>query len=161
MTREEFIHHVEGTQKSFRRFLVALCCGDSELADDIAQESLIKAWLSCDGLKSRDKFSSWVYRIGYNTFLNHRRSEKIRVGYDEVKDMEADERADATFRYQALYAALNKLPRQERSSILLFYMENYSVKEISEIESVSQGAVRQHLSRGRAHLRGLLDMDND
>ena len=45
MTREQFISHVESTQKAFRRFLVALCCGDTALADDIAQESYIKAYL--------------------------------------------------------------------------------------------------------------------
>lgn len=47
MTREEFIAKVECCQKAFRRFLAALCCGDTSLADDIAQESFIKAYLSC------------------------------------------------------------------------------------------------------------------
>lgn len=36
MTREQFVKHIEGTQEAFRRFLVALCCGDAALADDIA-----------------------------------------------------------------------------------------------------------------------------
>ena len=40
--------------------------------------------------------------------------------------------------------------------MLLFYMEGYSVKEIADIQEVSQDAVKQHLSRGRSHLRGLL-----
>ena len=52
MTREQFTAHVEATQKAFRRFLVALCCGDSALADDIAQESYIKAYLSCDSFSN-------------------------------------------------------------------------------------------------------------
>ena len=73
MTREQFITHVEGTQKAFRRFLVALCCGDTQLADDIAQEAYIKAYLSCDSFNSPDKFNAWIFRIGYNTFIDHRR----------------------------------------------------------------------------------------
>jgi len=156
MTREQFISHVESTQKVFRRFLVALCCGDSQLADDVAQESYIKAYLSCNTLASSDKFNSWLFRIGYNTFINHKRSERIFAGYDEATAMVAPDATDAAFRYQALYAALDKLPDKERTSVLLFYMENYSIKEIAVIENVSPDAVKQHLVRGRNHLRGIL-----
>ncbi|MDE6866670.1 MAG: RNA polymerase sigma factor, partial [Muribaculaceae bacterium] len=85
MTREQFISHVEATQKAFRRFLVALCCGDSALADDIAQESYIKGYLSCDSLSNPEKFSAWIYKIGYNTFLNHKRGERLSVNIDDAK----------------------------------------------------------------------------
>ncbi len=64
MTREQFMTHVEGSQRAFRRFLVALCCGDSALADDIAQESYVKAYLSIDSLKDPGRFNAWLYRIG-------------------------------------------------------------------------------------------------
>ncbi len=74
MTRDEFIRNTESCQKAFRRFLTALCCGDSDEADDIAQESLVKAYLSCDGLKEPAKFKAWLYRIGFNTFFSHRRA---------------------------------------------------------------------------------------
>lgn len=50
MTRQEFISQVESSQAAFRRFLVALCCGDSFLADDIAQDAYLKAYLSIDSL---------------------------------------------------------------------------------------------------------------
>ena len=160
MTREDFIKHVEATQRAFRRFLVALCCGDSQLADDIAQESFIKAYLSCEGFRNPDKFTSWIYRIGYNTFLNHRRSSKRMEGYEEAERLSAPDSTDASFRYQALYAALDRLSLPERTSILLFYMEGYSIKEIAEIENASQDAVKQHLSRGRKHLKGLMDTSN-
>lgn len=157
MTREQFISRVEASQKAFRRFLVALCCGDSALADDVAQEAYIKAYLSFPELRDPERFDGWLRRIGYTSFLNHKRTSRIGFGaFDEAIDVVADDSADSSFRYQALYMALNSLSPQERSSILLHYMENYSVKEISEIQSVSQDAVRQHLSRGRRHLRRLL-----
>jgi RNA polymerase sigma-70 factor (ECF subfamily) len=63
---------------------------------------------------------------------------------------------DSQFRHQELYTALNKLPDKERTSVLLFYMDGYSIKEIAELEETSQDAVKQHLSRGRNHLRVLL-----
>ena len=50
MTREQYISVVESTQRELRRFLVALCCGDAQLADDIAQETLIKAFIARDTL---------------------------------------------------------------------------------------------------------------
>ena len=157
MTREQFITHVESTQNSFRRFLTALCCGDSRLADDIAQESYITAYLSSDGLDNPDRFSSWLFRIGYTTFLNHKRSERTTLGYDAAENFPAGESADSSFRYQALYAALDRLPAKERTAILLFYLEGYQVKEIAGIVDASQDAVKQYLSRGRKHLKELLE----
>lgn len=156
MTREQFISHVEATQKAFRRFLVALCCGDTALADDVAQESYIKAYLSCDSFSNLEKFNAWIFKIGYNTFLNHKRGERLTVGTEEAKGITAYESADSSFAYQDLYETLNRIPSKERISLLLFYMQGYSVKEIAEIQGATQDAVKQHLSRGRTHLRGLL-----
>lgn len=156
MTREQFIIHVKGSQKAFRRFLLALCCGDSMLADDVAQEAYIKAYLSCDDLQDIEKFNAWIYRIGYTTFINHKRSERITLNYDVAKDFHADDNADSSFDYQDLYAALNKLVAKERTAVLLFYMENYSIKEIADIQQTSPEAVKQQLSRGRKHLRDVL-----
>ncbi len=159
MTREQFISHVKATQKAFRRFLVALCCGDTAFADDVAQETYIKAYLSCDTFTNIEKFNAWIFRIAYNTFVNHKRGERLTVEYEEATDIPAQNTADSSFAYQELYNALNKLPAKERSSVLLFYMEGYSIKEIADIQEVSQDAVKQHLSRGRKHLRNLLSTD--
>ena len=156
MTREQFITNVEATQKAFRRFLVALCCGNTMLADDIAQESYIKAYLSNDTITNAAKFSAWIFRIGYTTFLNHKRGERLVADYDEAKEMAASRGADSSFEYQELYQALSRIPAKERTSLLLHYMQGYSIKEIAEIQATSQDAVKQHLSRGRTHLRGLL-----
>lgn len=159
MTREQFISHVESTQKAFRRFLVALCCGDTALADDVAQESYIKAYMSCDTFSNPDKFNAWIFKIGYNTFINHKRGERLTVDIDNAKDIHAHNSADSSFAYQDLFDALNRLSSKERTSILLFYMQGYSVKEIAEIQDTTQQAVRQHLSRGRVHLRDLLSIN--
>ncbi|MDE6453307.1 MAG: RNA polymerase sigma factor [Muribaculaceae bacterium] len=159
MTREQFIAQAEGVQKALRRFLAALCCGDVQLADDIAQEALLKAWLAIDSVRDAGSFAPWVYRIAYNAFLNHRRSVRASEGYsaaERVAGPEASE-ADAAFRYQALYAALDRLPEKERTVVVLHYMEGYSAKEIGEITDASAVAVRQQLSRGRSHLRDFLE----
>ena len=156
MTREQFIMHVEGTQKAFRRFLVALCSGDTQSADDIAQEAYIKAYLSCDSFSNPDKFNAWIFRIGYTTFISYRRNLRVFSDYEEVRQMPTGEYSDSNFKYQDLYMALKQLSDKERTSVLLYYMEGYPIKEIAEIEDASQEVVKQHLSRGRKHLRSLL-----
>lgn len=159
MTREQFIVQAEGVQKALRRFLAALCCGDVQLADDIAQEALLKAWLAIDSVRDAESFAPWVYRIAYNAFLNHRRSLRPAEGYSAAERVAgpAASEADAAFRYQALYAALDRLPEKERTVVVLHYMEGYSAKEIGEITDASAVAVRQQLSRGRSHLRDFLE----
>lgn len=161
MDSEKFLSQVASTEKAFRRFLVALCCGDTALADDIAQEAYIKAYLSSTTLNNPDKFKAWIYRIGYNTFVNHKRSKRTFSDYEQVSNVATSDASDASFKYQELYAALNMLPDNERMSLLLFYIEGYTVKEIGEIVKASQDAVKKHLSRGRKHLRGLLSTKTD
>ena len=73
-----------------------------------------------------------------------------------VPQLSSSNSADGAFRYQELYAALDRLPSKERSAILLFYLEGYAIKEIAEIIDASQDAVKQQLSRGRTHLRTLM-----
>lgn len=156
MNREQFISHVEGTQGALRRFLVALCCGDSALADDIAQETYIKAYLSSDSIRDEARFTAWIYRIAYNTFINARRAVRPTERVEAVAEEVAGDVADGSFRYQELYNALDRLSGRERTAILLFYLEGYSIKEIAEIIDSSQDAVKQQLSRGRAHLKDML-----
>lgn len=156
MDRSEFIAYVESNQKALRRFLTALCCGDSALADDIAQETYMKAYMSADGFRGDARFSSWVYRIAYNTFVSYRRSHRPATDVSEAAAVASDDSADSGFRYQPLYAALDRLNERERTAVLLFYIEGYTIKEISAIVDASEDAVKQHLSRARKHLKTLL-----
>ena len=60
MTRQEFSLEVRATQGGLRRFLVSLCAGDTALADDIAQESYMKAYLACDTFRGQSSFATWI-----------------------------------------------------------------------------------------------------
>ena len=60
MTREQFTEMVRREQEPLRRFLLALCCGDREEADDIAQETLVKAYLSLSDYEERGKGRAWL-----------------------------------------------------------------------------------------------------
>lgn len=156
MTRQQFIRYVELNQRAVRRFLIALCCGDSALADDLAQDTFVKAYLSCDTFRDDGKFSAWIYRIAYNTFISNRRSKRPSESISEAATIDSADSSDKAFEYQELYMALDRLSEKERSAILLYYMQGYAINEIAEITESSTDAVRQQLSRGRQHLKGLL-----
>ena len=153
MTREGFITQVEREQEALRGFLLYLCCGNKEEADDIAQDALVKAYLSSAGYQEKGKFRSWLFKIAHNTFLNHKASCRTTESIDEARTLVSSTAADASFEHQDLYLALRTLPPKERSAITLFYLSGYSIKEIATITESSEDAVKQQLSRGRNKLK--------
>lgn len=161
MTRDQFIELVKAEQEALRRFLLTLCCGNADEADDLAQESLVKAYLSSADYKDKGKFHSWLYKIAYNTFISSRRQASQTTSLDELTDRpDTSLSPDRKYKYQELYAALAQMQPKERTALVLFYMNDYSVKEISTIVDCSETAVRQQLSRGRDHLREKLKIRN-
>lgn len=156
MDRQQFISYVEQNQKAVRRFLTALCCGDSALADDLAQDTFVKAYLSCDSFRDDRRFTAWIYRIAYNTFVSSRRGCRTSEPISEAAAVGSTDSSDEAFRYQELYMALDSLTEKERSAILLHYMQGYAVNEIAQITGSTSDAVRQQLTRARHHLKTLL-----
>ena len=158
MTREVFIAHVEREQEALRGFLLALCCGNKSEADDLAQDALVKAYLSLSGYQNKGKFRSWLFKIAYNTFLNHKAGCRTMESIDEARTLIGGTEADASFVHQDLYLALRTLPPKERSAITLYYLNGYSIKEIAKITDASDNAVKQQLSRGRDKLKQILEL---
>lgn len=156
MTRSEFVVEVECCQEDLRRFLTALCCGDMVTADDLAQDTLMKAYMALGSFRGQSRFRTWIYRIAYTTFISSRRVVRPLEPIDAAASVAGASRADDAFRNQALYAALQRLSEKERSAILLYYMQGYAIGEITVITGDSEAAVKQQLSRGRSHLKDLL-----
>lgn len=157
MTRQEFSMHVERSQRPLRRFLTALCCGDSSLADDLAQDAYIKAYLSLDSLTDEGRFDAWVTSIAYRVFIDSTRRRRYTSPVEEACGVPAAECADDAFRYQELYQALDRLSDSERASLLLYYMQGYDVREIARTLGIGESNVRQHMSRGRKHLAQFME----
>ena len=158
MTREEFISQVKIQQNALRSFLLALCAGNMADADDIAQDSLVQAYLAIDRYKDSGQFKSWLFRIAYNRFLNHVASRKPCSSMEEASGMMASESADSGFTHQQLYMALSTLPPKERSAITLYYLSGYSVKDIAAITESSEDAVKKQMSRGREKLKAIIKL---
>ena len=158
MTREVFITHVEREQEALRGFLLALCCGNRDNADDLAQDTLVKAYISSTGYQDKGKFRSWLFKIAHNTFLNHKASLRMTESIDEARKLISSTSTDAAFQHQDLYLALRTLPPKERSAITLFYLIGYSIKEIAMITETKEEAVKKQLSRGRDKLKEKLKL---
>jgi len=153
VNRKEFELQVQINQEPLRRFLRNLCRGDAALADDIAQEAFIKAFLHLETFGDRSTFSTWLFRIAYNCFCDNKRAAE-RYSPVEVEKLTviASEKADQAFDHQELYLAMDQLNTKERTALLLFYMEEKSLKEIAVIARMPVNTVKAHLSRGRLHV---------
>ena len=75
---------------------------------------------------------------------------------EQALDVPSLDATDASFRYEGLYQALERLPGNEKAAIALFYFEDRSIKEIATILDMPQGTVKYHLSMGRNHLKQLI-----
>ena len=158
MTRDVFIAQVEREQEALRGFLLALCCGKKGDADDLAQDSLVKAYLSSAGYQEKGRFRSWLFKIAYNTFLNHKASCRTMDTLDEARTLISSQSAESSFEHQSLYLALRTLPPKERSAITLYYLNGYEIKEIATITDTPEDAVKKQLSRGRDKLKARLKL---
>ena len=157
MTRERFIELATAEQEPLRRFLLALCGGDRMEAEDLAQDAFIKAWLASERFDEQYKFRTWLYKIAYRTLLDHAKRPRLER-LSEVSELseKSDYTADAAFRYEALYRAIDQLPERTRAATLLYHIEGYSIKDIAIITHSNPVAVRQQLHRGLTRLREIL-----
>ena len=154
MTQERFISQVRDLQEPLRRFLLALCGGDAALADDIAQDALVRAYVASGSFLGLSKFSTWLFRIAYNCYIDQcRKAKPEQVSVEDALNLPAEDASDASFRYQQLYQALERLSDKEKAAISLFYFDDLSIKEIASILGIPQGTVKYHLSMGRTHLK--------
>ena len=159
MTRDEFISLASAEQESLRRFLLSLC-NDAALADDIAQDALVNAYVASSSFRGAARFSTWLFRIAYNCFIDRMRGRRLQTApldSPAARAVPGPEAADGRFRHEDLHRAIGMLPDKERAALLLFYMEDKPVKEVADILEMPAGSVRAYLTRGRQHVKEYLE----
>lgn len=144
---------VKKYQSPVRRFFLHLTCGDSELSDDLAQDTFIKAYTNIASFRNLSGFSTWLYRIAYNVFYDYIRSRKETDGLD-IRQIDAINctHQDNVGQRMDIYQSLKTLKEVERTCITLFYMEDVSIDKIAGIVGIPTGTVKSHLSRGKEKL---------
>ena len=142
-------------------------CGDPDLAADLTQETYRKAWDSLAGFDRRARFSTWLFRIAYTTFLNHLRRPRRFVPLEERHESAAfdpapaaDEELGRAAAGDRLRRAVVALPEELRFLVTGLFWGDLSVKDIAEHEGVTPVAIRKRLKRALAALAGALEEDN-
>jgi RNA polymerase sigma-70 factor (ECF subfamily) len=141
---------VEAYRSPVLRFLHNLC-GDGELSKDLAQEAFLKAWLNIRSFRAAAKFSTWLFRIAYNVFYDNARAQKICVNLDSAA-LRLEAAAPNIDRSVDFARSLSILKSDERSAMLLFYMEDFSVQKIAQVMGRPPGTVKSLLFRGKEKL---------
>lgn len=152
-----FAELVRNHQSSVRGLLRQLTRTDLALADDLAQETFLRAYKNIRSFRGEAKFSTWLYRIGYNVFREEARRRKELVGIDE-EQLEAahDPHVVDLALKQDLASALQMLPLHERTAVLLCCQNGLSHDEASRILDIPLGTVKTNVLRGREKLKRYL-----
>lgn len=159
----------EGYTEKYSRDLTRLCtklCSDPHDAEDLFQDTWVRAFNRIDQYDSSKSFKTWLFTIcvsiyrnsgksKYNTSrLSFRTTEEKERFLNSIPDGEKD--IDA---YLSLQAALSELPKKHRAVIILYYFREFSQKETAQILGIPEGTVKSRLSTAKKLLKRRLDND--
>jgi RNA polymerase sigma-70 factor (ECF subfamily) len=151
---------VELTYPLVYRSLYRMCV-DSDTASDLTQETYARAWRALDQFDGRSRFSTWLYRIAYTTFLNHVRRPQRFVQLEDATvplDGGASIDQDPILGLDAarLRRAVLALPEELRFAVTAHFWAELPVREIARQEGLSGVAIRKRLRRAISRLRAEL-----
>jgi len=156
-------------QSALRYSMRQLCNWDEALADDLVQEAFIQAFKKLHTYKNQAKFSSWLYRIAYNIFLQHHRKPKLNLfSFDDSEfeiqsadlSQEMPQHEDLSV-HKKLAKLLSTLKPQRRSVLHLYLHRQCTQSEIATMMGLPLGSVKTHILRGRQDLQKVLKAWND
>ena len=152
----------------YKQMVFTLACRilrNKEEAEEIAQDTFLKAYKALETFKGEAKFSTWLYKIAYyqsldqlkkkkrhiaSVSLDHYRPTDIKVMSGVFEEMERQDRA------RIVKKAIDKLNEEDAAIVTLFYFEELSIREIAEIVSLSLEVIKVRLFRSRKQLAILL-----
>jgi len=131
-------------------------------AEDVVQESFIKAFTKLEQYKAEVTFGAWLKRIVINKSIDLLKSKKQRlVDIEDVQlkivDEDNDWSVDNGITINEVKTAIQQLPEKYKYVVMLYLIEGYDHQEISEILNISEVASRTQLSRGKGKLKELLN----
>jgi RNA polymerase sigma-70 factor (ECF subfamily) len=133
------------------------------IAEDIAQEAFIKAYRNLETFRSGSKFSTWIYRITYNTAIDHIRKRK-----DEVELAEWDGASNTDTPEESLVGretskqvrdALKQISPEYRRVLEMFYFSGKKYREVAEIMDLPINTVKTYIYRGKREMLDVLQRE--
>lgn len=157
LTKNELGQLILSSERQLYATAKTILADDQDCADAI-QESIVKAFSKIHTLQ-KDRFAkTWLIRILINECYNIARrkgmSEQLDENYAETL-IQQEEYRD----YSELYKAVNNLKEELRVPVILYYMEEFSVKEVAQILDITEGAVQKRLARARAKLKNVVQLE--
>ena len=154
-----------------RIFSLALkICTSYEDAEEVAQDAFVKAFTSLNSFKRKSSFSTWLYRITYNTAITMVRKRDNRVlqiedfpvdSADFLRDGFDEEAAEKEYRLALLNFALQKLNSTDRAIVSLFYYQDATIEEIAKVIETSTSNVKVRLHRTRKKLSEIIGKNSN
>lgn len=152
--REELVEHLP----AMRAFAVSLT-RNSALADDMVQDTVVKAWTNIDKFESGSNMRAWLFTILRNTYYSNRRKAKREVAdVDGVfTDGLAEKPAhDGHMQMADFRRALGQLKDEQREALLLVGASGFSYEEAAQMCGVAVGTIKSRTNRARAQLAEIL-----
>ena len=137
-----------------------------EEAEEVSQDTFIKAYKNLSKFKGDSKFSTWLYKIGYRTCLDSLKKNKEKYNTDTIDEVTINkikstegilEGIERKERAKVINVCMLSLPEDERSILWMFYFEELSLKEIIEVTDYSEANVKVKLHRARKRLLGIVE----
>ncbi|WP_252258787.1 sigma-70 family RNA polymerase sigma factor [Erythrobacter aurantius] len=148
---EEVIPHL----RAFARGL----CGRPDMADDLVQETMLKAWAAQDRFEPGTSMRAWTFVILRNAYLTDMRRNRFRGEYDEgvaERILTAPAGQEEPIHLSDMHRALLTLPPERREALLLVGAGGFSYEEAAEICGCAIGTIKSRVGRARATLNTML-----
>jgi RNA polymerase sigma-70 factor (ECF subfamily) len=129
--------------------------GDPHLAQDIIQDTMLKAVINISKFEPRAKFSTWLIKIATNVYRDYLRKNKYFQSVDENfidKDQQVEDIVISNYEYKEIMKIILKLPYEKRAVFILKHYYGYKYEEISEIIDCPIGTVRSRLHNAVKYL---------
>lgn len=148
---------------NLRAFAIALC-HDASQADDLVQDTLVKAWNSQHLFKEGTNLKAWLFTILRNTFFSEHRKLRHQTSYRDslapsVRWHPPEQQGHMDFK--DFLAALAELPADQREALLLVGAEGFTYEEAADISGCAMGTIKSRVNRARRRLSQLLGIEAD
>jgi len=154
--REGSISALEFLIEKFKNRIFTVCyriIGNIEDAKDISQDTFVEIYMKSKTLQDPRKFSVWIYKIAVNKSINFLRKKRRVLPFSKANSFFTEEINKEIIKRDTINFLLNRLTPDYRTVLVLFYIEEKTIKEIASILDITESAVKMRLTRARETLK--------